>query len=1092
MTIKEKEEVIRFAEDILRSYFCDNCMEPLFDSFAQDIVWLGAGEAQHAEGRDAVKAQFLAGKDDMIPFDMWDEWYVVRPLGTDCYLCEACSMIQAKEGTGMSLKECQRVTFIFVRIQGQLKTVHIHNSVAYKALRKDELFPVEAASNAYKRLQEQLDLQERQIDLMLSQLPGGMAMICPDENFTVKWISEGLCRLLGYQDMRGYMEQSGGWFRSVVSEEDYETMCRNVKESLAAGGAYSAEYRIMRSDGEILWVMDVGKMIKDENGAGILSCFITDITARKTQESELLAANREVAQQAAFLTQLYNTVPCGIIQFTTGPEHRIIHANRRAWEIYGYEEKEYWDRMVSPFDSVLLKDKQHFTEIVDRLSGEGGSISYEREGTRRDGSLCYVSVYMERVVNADGYEVIQAVFNDITEKRLLEKEREQEQLLENRILRAAIYTAYPMIISVNLSKDSFTSITPANFITAHMSGGTYSRMVEKVRGSIKPTYQESLARFFSIEAIQKRFLTSDQELYMEVEQSEDDGVWHRVSAHVVHVENPYGTDQLAIILYRILDEQYAEKSRQEQLLRDALAAAEAANRAKSDFLSSMSHDIRTPMNAIIGMSTIGQLKADDPKRMLDCFRKIDASSRYLLSLINDILDMSKIECGKMELTEEQFDFTEFINSLTSIIYPQADIRKLSFEVYHTEPLDRFYCGDSLRLNQILMNLLGNALKFTPEGGRVTLKVMEERRENQYAYLQFTVKDTGIGISGEFMERIYKPFEQESLDVARNQTGSGLGLSIVHNLTRLMGGTISVDSERGKGTLFVLSIPFRLVDEAVSAAEHRGQKQLLKGNRVLVVDDDSIVGEQAAHILDGIGAFSTWVDSGRKAVDEVGKAINELRPFDLALIDWKMPDMDGVETTRQIRRLAGKDTMIIIISAYDWSDIEKEAIEAGADYFIAKPLFASSVCSTLCGLKLNRHSAENRTYHIQGRKVLLVEDNEMNREIARALLEMQGVVVEEAQNGRIAVDKCREAAAGEYLAVLMDIRMPVMDGLEAARQIRALEKHSAVRTPIVAMSANAFEEDRAKAYEAGMDGYLIKPIEVDKLMETLQRLEEAMP
>ena len=347
-------------------------------------------------------------------------------------------------------------------------------------------------------------------------------------------------------------------------------------------------------------------------------------------------------------------------------------------------------------------------------------------------------------------------------------------------------------------------------------------------------------------------------------------------------------------------------------------------------------------------------------------------------------------------------------------------------------MDRFYRGDSLRLNQILMNLLSNALKFTPEGGRITLTIKEEKRENPYVYLQFTVKDTGIGMSREFLKWIYKPFEQESLDIARNQTGSGLGLSIVHNLTRLMGGTISVDSERGKGTLFVLSIPFRLVDEAASAAECRGQEQLLKGSRVLVVDDDSIVGEQAAHILDGNGAVSTWVESGRKAVDEVSRAINEQDPYDLALIDWKMPDMDGVETTRQIRRLVGKDTMIIIISAYDWSDIEKEAREAGADYFIAKPLFASAVCSTLSGLKLNRRGAENRTYHIQGRKVLLVEDNEMNREIARALLEMQGIVVEEAQNGQIAVDKCREAAAGEYLAVLMDIRMPVMDGLEAAR------------------------------------------------------------
>lgn len=1087
MTREEESKIASFADEILRRYFCNGDIDFLISTFAPDIVWLGAGEQQRAEGREAVSLQFLKGKDEAIPFEMWDERYVVRELGPGRYLCEAESMLEAKKETHMKMREHQRCTFIFEKNDGALACVHIHNSIAYKNLRDEELFPVEYAKEEYSKVQETVAQQQRQIDLMLSQTPGGMALVYPDENYSTKWVSDGLCEILGFDGPEEFAGLTGGCFRGFVEEADYSRMREQIAAGLKESGTYSAEYRVRRRDGSALYVMDIGRLITDRDGERVISCFITDITEHKMQELRLIEANKEIAQQANFLTQLYNTLPCGIIQFTTDSEHRIIHANRRAWEIYGYSEKEYWEQVRTPFSFMMEEERGGYFERINRISKEGGEVSYEREGIRRDGSHCFISVTMERLVNADGRLVIQAAFNDITENMRFRKEREQEQLLENRILRASIFTAYPLIMKLNLSRNLFECITSGSFITQHQSHGDYDGMIKGVCPKIHPEDQGKMDDFWSV-SILNSFQNNCNEVYTEVRQMGDDGQYHWISAHVVRVENPYGDDEFAIMLFRILDEQREKQASQEQLLRGALAAAEAANSAKSDFLSRMSHDIRTPMNAIIGMSTIGQLKLDDKTRVLDCFKKIDASSKYLLSLINDILDMSKIERGKMALNNKKFDFNELVSDLTGVIYPQAAIRGIDFEVHHAQPLERYYNGDSLRLNQILMNLLSNSLKFTPSGGSITVGIREARRTDSLAFLELTVKDTGIGMSKAFLERVYLPFEQEAADTARNQSGSGLGLSIVYNLVQLMGGKISVESERGRGTEFTVTVPLGLTDDRTLERQVHKAREMAEDIRVLVVDDDEVVGEQAEAILKDIGAYPLWVDSGYKAVDEVRRALEGKKPFDLALIDWKMPDIDGIETTRRIRKLVGPDTMIIIISAYDWSEIETEARQAGADAFLSKPLFQSSIYDAMLRLHAaGAQQAQKNSYNIKGRRVLLVEDNELNMEIAKSLLEFQGVVVETADNGLSAVEKFAAMPEGYYLAVLMDIRMPVMDGLEATREIRMVETGRRMKTPVIAMSANAFDEDKEQAFEAGIDGYLIKPLDIDKLFELLDGL-----
>lgn len=1080
----QKERAIAFARELLHPYFCERDTGRLLPTLAPDVTWFGVGACRRAEGREAVSKALLAERGGTASHRMKWERYAAQPLGPGYWLCAGESGLAPSHGAGRELHE--RATLLVRKTRADWETVHIHSSIASDAPEWGASFPGRADDPIPTK---EPAGQDRQLELILPQFPGGRAICRCDEPFSIKWMSEGLAKLLGYPSAKLCIRAVGGSFRGIALPKDFEEVRTRTRETLMEADTYVQEYRVQRADGAVLWVMELGRRMADQDGEEILYCFITDITAQKIQELELRRASVELRQQAEFLTQLYDTVPCGIIQFSTGPDHRVLHANRRAWEIYGYTEEQYWKEVPDPFCTILPEERGVVRQMVEEISANGGQREYIRQGVRRDGSRCWLSVSVERLVNAHGQLVVQSVFNDITERRLLQMEREEEQGLERQVLRAAIYTAYPLIISVDLKRDRYQRIVNQEGFVLHTAlQGCYSQRSEEMMARIALAYRKDFETTFSRSAILSSFQKGVREFYREYQVQGDDGGLHWISVHLICVERPGGGDALAVILFRGLDRERAEKARQERLLRDALIQAEAASSAKSDFLSRMSHDIRTPMNAIIGMSTIGQLRIGEPERVLDCFQKIDASCRYLLSLINDILDMSKIERGKMVINREEFDFTEFVSTLTAIFYPQAEEKGINFELRHQEPLDRYYLGDPLRLNQILMNLLSNALKFTPAGGDVTLEIRETRRSDTLVWMELTVSDTGIGMSESFLDRLYQPFEQETPGQARNQVGSGLGLSIVYNLVQLMGGTIGVKSARGVGTTFTISLPM-----GISQREDRGgewEQDLLAGMEVLVVDDDSVVGEQAARLLSRIGARTLWADSGEQAVEEVRRAGARGRPFDLIMVDWKMPGMDGVETTRHIRELTGKESTIIIITAYDWSDIEQEARSAGADDFLRKPLFRSTMYDVVLRAEQRLPKApEARREGFQGRRILLVEDNELNREIARSLLELQGLMVDTAENGLEAVECFSRSDPGTYLAVLMDVRMPVMDGLEATGTIRALAHPDAAGVPIIAMSANAFEEDRAQALRCGMSGYLVKPVDAEELYQALWGLVE---
>ena len=523
-----------------------------------------------------------------------------------------------------------------------------------------------------------------------------------------------------------------------------------------------------------------------------------------------------------------------------------------------------------------------------------------------------------------------------------------------------------------------------------------------------------------------------------------------------------------------------------QALSEAVRAAETANKAKSTFLSNMSHDIRTPMNAIIGFTTLAVSNIDDQKRVRDYLGKILSSSSHLLSLINDILDMSRIESGKIHLEETEVSLSDVLHDLKTIISGQIHAKQLELYMDAMDVTNEDVYCDKTRLNQVLLNLLSNAVKFTPAGGTVSVRLKQlPGTAKGSALCEIRVKDNGIGMSQEFVKKIFSPFERERTSTVSRTQGTGLGMAITKNIVDMMGGTIEVQTAQGKGTEFVVRLPFRIQPE-----QHRIEKIAeLEGLKALVVDDDFDTCDNVTKMLVRVGMRSEWTLSGREAVLRARKSMELGDAFHAYIIDWCLPDMNGIEVTRQIRS-PGDDTPIIILTAYDWSDIEAEAKAAGVTAFCAKPLFMSDIRETLMtAIGQSQAGAEDSILpeagsDFRGRCILLVEDNELNSEIAVEILNEYGFLVDTAKNGAEAVEKVKNSTPGNYDLVLMDVQMPVMNGYEATKEIRALDNPALAGITILAMTANAFDEDRKKALECGMDGFLSKPIVIEELISTL--------
>ena len=527
---------------------------------------------------------------------------------------------------------------------------------------------------------------------------------------------------------------------------------------------------------------------------------------------------------------------------------------------------------------------------------------------------------------------------------------------------------------------------------------------------------------------------------------------------------------------------------QSHALSDALTAAEEASKAKTVFLSNMSHEIRTPMNAIIGLDNIALNDPEATPKIKEYLTKIRGSAHHLLDLINDILDMSRIESGRMTLKNEEFSFSKLIENINTIFSGQCQEKGLDYQCHINGHLDDYYIGDNMKLRQVLINILGNSVKFTPSGGKVDVEVERIACLDDKSTLRFMIKDTGIGMSKDFLPHIFDAFAQEDSSTTNKYGSSGLGLAITKNIVELMNGNIQVESEKGKGTTFTVTVT--LMNSKLSKTEDEDIKINPQEMSVLIVDDDEIAGQHAKLVLEKIGIASDFVNSGKEAIEVVKLRQARRLPYNLILVDWKMPEIDGVETARQIRAIVGNESAIIILTAYRWDDVLEEALTAGIDSFIPKPLFASTLMDELqIALKKKMAQAENNKQKadLKGRRILLAEDVQINAEIMVMVLETREMEVELAQNGKIAVELFESHPEGYYDAILMDMRMPEMDGLTATKTIRAMDRADSKSIPIIALTANAFDEDVQRSMQAGLNAHLSKPVEPEALYETLESL-----
>ena len=549
----------------------------------------------------------------------------------------------------------------------------------------------------------------------------------------------------------------------------------------------------------------------------------------------------------------------------------------------------------------------------------------------------------------------------------------------------------------------------------------------------------------------------------------DDHIVHNVGASFVDV-----------------DSETRKQLVQSQALSDALEVAEEANKAKTAFLSNMSHEIRTPMNAIIGLNNIALNSGEATPKITEYLEKTNTSAQHLLNIINDILDMSRIESGRMVIKNEEFSFSGMLDQINTMISGQCRDKNIEYECRIAGNLDGYYIGDDMKLRQVLINILGNAVKFTPEGGKVEFIIEELTRYDNKVTMRYTIKDNGIGMSKEYLPKLFDAFSQENVSAGNKLGSTGLGMPITKSIVELMNGTIDVESEKGKGTTFTVVITLQESDHVVTSLD--GEDVQPHEIHVLVIDDDDVACEHANIVLGQAGISCDTALTGIEGIRLIETRHARREPYDLVLVDWKMPELDGIETTRRIREAVGYEMPVIILTSYNWEDVADEAREAGVDSFVRKPLFASTVMEEFRrAFKVRSSKQEKEAADLTGKRILLAEDMALNAEIIQMILSIRDVEVEHAENGQIAVDMFAEHEPGYYDAILMDMRMPVMNGLEASKLIREMDRPDAAEIPIIALTANAFDEDVQRSMQAGLNAHLSKPVEADILYKTLESL-----
>ena len=898
--------------------------------------------------------------------------------------------------------------------------------------------------------------------------------------------SHAFRQILGYHDILDFPNQLDAW-SELLHPEDKDRVMTLLFETAADKTnttKFSVEYRLRLKNGQYQWFRVSAEVIRRLDGtASRIAGIIWNIEEEK--QSRMQAQRAEAFHRAftsANLCEYYVDLEQNTFD-TFKVEDSLMTA---------FEQSQTWDELVKFFvdNYVVEQDKQKVTEFYDRayitekLKGLETELCQECRIFLNGEKRWVRNVVMRGEIGDSNYAMI--FLRDITESKA-ETARRMQMASANASMELLIQSMVRLLdrfVVCDLENDRYQFYNLQGE-RIYAPTGTYHGFVEQVVAKYKTLESlDALDALISPENI-RRNLQCENDIYKFEYCALDENTYKIAS----FIPLEWDGTKLVKVLLASMDVSQEKKAEIEshKALKEAYRAAENASRAKTDFLSNMSHDIRTPMNAIVGLTAIAGANIENQDKVVECLGKITKSSRHLLGLINEVLDMARIESGRMSLAEEDFSLPELVDNLLTLTKPAIDEHKHQLEV-HVEHIEHeAVCGDSLRIQQVFVNLMSNAVKYTPDGGNITLTIKE--KPNGFSELgcyEFSIEDNGIGMTPEFQKIMFEPFSRADDHRTTKVQGTGLGMAIARNIVNLMNGDIQVESAPNKGTKITVTVYLKLQEN-----EKEQEKELLD-LPVLVVDDDKTCCESTVATLQEIGIAGEWVLTGKEAVERCYARHETNSDYFAVILDWKMPEMDGIETARRIRECVGQDVTIIILTSFEFSEIEEEARAAGVDAFMAKPLFRSRLTATLRQFTSGKKEKNARNYledfaktDYTGKRLLLVEDNDLNREIATEILGMTGVTVETAENGKIAVEKVAAAPENWYRLVLMDIQMPVMNGYEATAAIRSLPG-SRGKVPIIAMTANAFAEDVQLAKNTGMNEHIAKPLDLNKLNDVLKQ------
>ena len=967
-------------------------------------------------------------------------------------------------------------------------------------------------------------------------MPGGFFIYEAAGDGKLLYVNRAAMDIYGCTDLDEFMELTGYTFRGMVYPEDYDSIAASIDHQIDSndGNIDYVEYRIVRKDGSVRWVEDYGQYTETDAYGGIYYVFISDITENRERLETDMAARQAVIEA---LSKSYHTMwvindieteSFSLYRGDTGG--KTVHAapiqNALGHAKFSQAKEEYITTRVAECDREMMRDVLDLKRIAEILEDRPQfNVNYLR--TMDDGSERYFRIEFGKVDMPGGRTGLVCGFKDVdsdvrqsqkiqealreaeqTEIRAKQADLEhqlamQEKLLEQEKQRAeldsmitAMASDYRSVYHVDLDADDAVCYRADPNDPKQTPEGVHfpfhERFIAYCDHYVDDEYKAGFLDFIDPDNIRRALSTENIIAYRYL--ARRDGIEYYEMLRMAGVRHPADRDDNIVhavgIGFTVIDEEMRESIERNRALQEALAAAEQANKAKTVFLSNMSHEIRTPMNAIIGLNNIALSNSELPDVTRDQLNKIGASAQHLLSLINDILDMSRIESGRVTVKPGEFSLVRLIEEVNTMISGQCRDEGLNYEFIADGKLDGFYFGDDMKLKQILVNILGNSVKFTPEGGKITFTVSELSRMDGNATFRFIMNDTGIGMSEDYLPKLFDSFSQEDANAsASSKFGStGLGMPITKSFVELMNGSIEVESEKGRGTTFTVTISLK---ESEHIAADGDDDIAPNEMSVLVIDDDPVACEHASIILGQVGVSCDTASSGEDGVEMVKLRHARQDPYDLILVDWKMPEMDGIETTRRIRNAIGHESAIIILTSYDWGDVADDALSAGVDTFVPKPLLADNVMDEFReAFRKKKEALLQQEIDLNGRRILLAEDVAINAEIMIMVLGMRGMTADHAGNGQIAVDMYMAKEPGYYDAILMDMRMPVMNGLEATRAIRASGRADAESIPVIALTANAFDEDVQRSMQAGLNAHLSKPVEPEALYDTLENLIES--